>query len=402
MARKGETWNESEVYRDAWTLRQVRRVTTTGLYNQTPTYHTNIGFTADGEFLIFGSARAGRSAIFCCHVPTGDITQLIEAVDGVGGYGALHKHTGNGLGNGLGVTGQMCIAPRSRWAVFMVGRTMRAVQIETLEERVLIPDIGPERVPGVPSIDLDEVHVVLPVMRAHPEVLAGRRPTRPYMEHFGAGGMQLRLLQVPLAGGEVTTIYEEEGIGGAHCPHSPTDPDLILLDRDCPPRFWGGSDGVTNRIWALRISTGELTELPSRDPATFQVHCAWTWDGENVVYHGRSAQGGYYIGVIDRFGQTVREYGFHQAEHYGHVSAAAGRPAIILDGNLSSDLLLWLYYDEEQPRVEVIARHGTEWGALPGQYPHPHPLSDPTGRWISFNAAHRGRSDIFVVSVNAN
>ena len=106
--------------------------------------------------------------------------------------------------------------------------------------------------------------------------------------------------------------------------------------------------------------------------------------------------------MIDRFGQTVREYGFHQAEHYGHVSAAAGRPAIILDGNLSSDLLLWLYYDKEQPRVEVIARHGTQWGSLPGQYPHPHPLSDPTGRWISFNAAHRGRSDIFIVSVNGN
>jgi hypothetical protein len=77
----------------------------------------------------------------------------------------------------------------------------------------------------------------------------------------------------------------------------------------------------------------------------------------------------------------------------------AGRPAIILDGNLSPDLLLWLYYDREEPRVEVIARHGTDWGALPGQYPHPHPLSDPTGRWISFNAAARGRSDVFVVEV---
>ncbi len=61
MACKGESWNESEVYRDSWTLRRVRRVTTAGLYNQTPTYHTNVAFSADGEFLVFGSARAGGS-----------------------------------------------------------------------------------------------------------------------------------------------------------------------------------------------------------------------------------------------------------------------------------------------------------------------------------------------------
>jgi len=49
MARKGETWNESETYRDAITLREVRRVTTQGMYNQTPTYHTNIGPAPDGS-----------------------------------------------------------------------------------------------------------------------------------------------------------------------------------------------------------------------------------------------------------------------------------------------------------------------------------------------------------------
>jgi hypothetical protein len=397
--KKGETWNESEVYRDAWTLRQVRRVTTTGLYNETPTYHTNSGFTEDGEFLIFGTARAGTSAILSCHVPTGDLTCLIDPVEGTGGYSAMHKRSGGEVGDGMGVTGQVCIAPRSRWAVFTVARTLRAVHSETLEERVLIPDVGEEWVAGRLSINPDETDVVLPVMKAHPEVRAGERPTRDYMAHFAEGGMHMQLLQVPLAGGATTVVYEEAGIGCAHCPHSPTDSDLILLDRDFPPRFWGGSDGKTNRIWVLRLSTGELTELPSQDGATFQVHCAWTWDGERVVYHGRSARGGYYIGVIGRDGEPVREYGFTGADHYGHVSAMAGRPAIILDGNLSSDLLLWLYYDEEQPRVEVIARHGTEWGALPGQYPHPHPLSDPTGRWISFNAAQRGRSDVFIVQV---
>ena len=87
MARKGDTWNESEIYRDALTLREVRRVTTAGLYNQTPTYHTNVAFSADGEWLVFASSRDGRSAVFRCHVPTGEITQLIDPLVGVGAEG---------------------------------------------------------------------------------------------------------------------------------------------------------------------------------------------------------------------------------------------------------------------------------------------------------------------------
>ena len=302
MAHKGETWNESETYGDPWTLRTVRRVTTRGLYNQSPNYHTNIGFTADGEFLIFASAREDGSAIFKCHLPTGDITQLIDSVPGIGGYGEWHKG-GTSVGDGMGISGSMCMAPHSRWAVFKSGHVMRAVHIDTLEERVLIPDLGAEWVPGVPSIDPDETEVIISLMPAHPEVLAGRRPTRPYMESFAQGiGMRLKLIRVPLAGGAVTTVYEEAGVGSAHAPHCPADGDLLLLDRDFPPRYWGGSDGVTNRIWTLRPSTGELTELPPQDKARFQVHCVWTWDGENVIYHGKSAVSGHYIGVVDKTG----------------------------------------------------------------------------------------------------
>jgi hypothetical protein len=293
----------------------------------------------------------------------------------------------------------MCIAPRGRWAVFMVGRALRAVPVETLEERTLIENMGREWVSGTPSIDSNEEQVVVALTNAHPEVLEGTRPSKTYMEHFASGEMKLRVLQTPLAGGEVTTIYSEDGVSSAHTPHSPVDPDLLLIDRDFPPHYWGGSDGRTNRIWALRLSTGELTELPSQDDACFQVHSVWSWDGEHVLYHGRSARGGNYIGAIKPNGETYREYSFQGAPHYGHVSAMGGRPAIILDGNLSTDMLLWLYYDQEQPRVEVIARHGSDWGALPGQYSHPHPHSDPTGRWISFNAARRGRSDVFVVKI---
>ena len=399
MNHKGETWNESEVYCDPVTLRRVRRVTRSGLYNQTPTYHTGTGWTADGETVIFAAARNGGSALCRCDVRTGDITQLTELFAGVGCLDELHKQNGNAVGNGLGVTMLNCVAPHNHWAVYVQARSLRAVNIDTLEDRLLIPNYGEAFIAGMPSIDPLEQHVILPVMSAHPEINAGQYPTKSYMQHFEVDGPEVHFLQVPLTGGPVEEVYAEQGVGCAHCPHNLVDPNLVLIDRDLPPRFWGGSDGKTNRIWTLNLATKQLTELPNQDAAKFQVHSVWTWDGEAVAYHGSSALGGYYIGVVSKEGQTIREYKFTRAANYGHVSAMAQRPAILLDGNLTNDMLLLLDYEKETPRIEMIARHATNWGGLPWQYSHPHPQSDPTGRYISFNAVDRGRSDVFIVEV---
>ena len=56
MAHKGAEWNKAAGYRDAWTLRRVRRVTRAGLYNQIPTSHSIVGCSADGQCLVFASA----------------------------------------------------------------------------------------------------------------------------------------------------------------------------------------------------------------------------------------------------------------------------------------------------------------------------------------------------------
>ena len=119
-----------------------------------------------------------------------------------------------------------------------------------------------------------------------------------------------------------------------------------------------------------------------------------------MLYHGSRHKGGWYIGVADRQGHVVRQYDFPKASGYGHLAAMPGRPAMILDGNLSNDLLQWLYYDAEQPRVEPIARHATVWeDKVPTQCSHPHPQADPTGRWVLYQAAAGGRSNVFVVRV---
>ena len=390
-AQKGETWNESETYKDAWTLRECRRLTPQGQINQTPNYHTNIGFTADSEFLVFWTLREGLGAVCKVHVASGDITQLTEPVADYG----FEPHIQGGP------YPRMCLAPRRRWLVYTQDRALKAVHLDTLEEKTLIDHVDIAWEIGYPSIDAAEQQVILPLSPNHPDVAAGRRVTGHYMDLMAAGdGMQLQLLQVPLAGGEAEVVYQEAGCRSFHSPHSPVDSELVLLDRDFPPRYWGSSDGTTTRIWKLKLSTGALTELAPQNAHTFQTHCVWTFDGQQVLYHGHSANGpGWYIGVCDPDGNVIREWDFINASHYGHVSAMADRPAILLDGNLSDNLLTWVYYDQVQPRVEVVAAHDTQWGTVLGQAPHAHPLNSPDGRWISFNRALRGRTEVVVVRV---
>ena len=398
---KGKTWNESERYDDPITLRPVRRITTHGHHNNTATYHTGASWTSDGEYLIFTAARDGRSFLAKCQVSTGDITALIEPVDGFGDRNELHANNfARGMvGNGRGVCWNSVLAPRSRWAVYSADRSIRAVHIDTFEERTLIADCGPESLVAVNSISPDETALLLHRTPAHPELAEGGLRTIAYADCFPGGRVPSEILRMPLTGGEAEVLWTEDEAVAGHVQYCPTDADLILLDRNhvgIPRDQW------PTRCYALRLSTGELTPLPPENPLKFQMHATWSWDGRYVIYHGPAAEGGWFIGITEPDGTIFREYLFPRAEHYGHVSAAADRPAIILDGNIMDGVLMWLYYDADTPRVEIIGRHNTDISTMPGQYAHAHPQSSPTGRRISYNAAPRawaarGRSDVYVV-----
>jgi hypothetical protein len=400
---KGKTWNESEVFEDPVTLRRVRRVTKYGQHNNTATYHTGASWSADGDDFVFTSARSGRSFLARCHAPTGEITCLTEPVDGVGHRAELHcaDLLRGMVGNGKGVCMCSLLAPKSRWAVYSYNRTVAAVHIDTLEERTLIADCGPEVLVHPACLTPDETGLILERRPANPELLAGGMRTKEYADCFPDGRIRSEILRMPLAGGEIETLFADDEMMPGHIQCCPTDGDLLLLDRNLPH---GAPADYATRCWSLRLSTGKMVPLPPRNKERFQVHSTWTWDGRHVIYHGGADGGGWYIGLVEPDGTIYREYLFPKAEHYGHVSAAADRPAIILDGNLTEDLLVWLYYDAPSPRVEVIARHDTWIRSIPGQFGHAHPQSNPTGKYISFNCARhvwmeRGKSDVYVVEV---
>ncbi len=396
LRQKGDCWNESEYYLDPITLRRVCRYTKTGLFNTTPTYHTNIAFTANSDYFVFvRGTEAARTAVFKACISSGEITQLIEPVDGIGHWGLIQAKPKSRYADGNGISGpSMCLAPKTRWLLFYAGRSLRAVQLDTLEERVLIADTGIEWKCGVISVNPSETHALFSARPAHPDLINGREPTQSYQDAFRNGGVLTRYIEVPLTGGEPRVVYEDDGFGCAHCPHSPMNEDLILIDRDKP----GDIDRFSTRAWILNIKTSEKTPLNPLNDHKYQTHVAWGWDAKHLVYHGRAAGGGWFIGATRPDGEVIREWTF-PLEHYGHVSAAPDRPAIILDGNVTSDSLLWLYYDQEKPRVEVIARHGTNWKGAPGQLPHPHPHSSQNGKFMTFNACYGDRTDVHSVEL---
>lgn len=404
MVHVGSTWNESVSYRDAETGRLVRRLTSHGFVNQTPTYHTNSGFTADGEHLALISVRNGVTWLLCADVTRGTLSALWRA-PGLGDRSYMHRGMEFVLPgmDGRGVCGnRLCMAPRSRQVVLACERRLLMVSVDSAKVRVLLDDCGEEWIYGAPTVSPDERWAAVTLSSAHPQWLRGEPVTRSYMDYHDHA---LRVVRVPLDGsGTVEVLFERRPAQSAHCAFSPTDPDCLYFDLDLPPAYWCGSDGRTPRIWLLNLASRWARPLKYFYPGPFQTHQVWLWDGSALAYHGPLPCGGVYLGLTTVSGQTLWEHCLPEARWYGHVAADPVRKALILDGDFGNHLLRWVYYDGasgQPPRTEPICAHATEWSAIPGQYSHPHPLADPTGRWIAFNAARDARSDVYVVDTRS-
>lgn len=388
---KGKVWNESRLYRDPVTLKNVRQITTSGTVNTIPSYHTGQAFTDNGEGVIFITIREGKSALCKANLITGDITCLIDPVEGLGGLNEIMR-----FGDGKGIPIGAVLAPESRWAYYVVERQIRAVHIDTLEEKVVVKGVDDECMIESIAISPDEKKLVYIVDVLYPEK---------------CGGLKYKIF-MKTEDSQPEMLFAEDGIAANHIMYNPVDPDLLLFCRDKGPSSAHRVD-EHSRTWIYRISEGSLTEVKTVEKQNFQTHSAWTWDGKGIVYHGmieasdwknNVTEGGWYIGLAGLDGNPVREFSFKDARYYGHVSAMKGRNAAIIDGNILDGLLMWIYFDQELPKIEMIAKHDTDFTTMPSQYSHPHAISDPTGRWIVYNSARRiiftgARSDIFSVEV---
>lgn len=407
--RKGERWNESVLLRDCSSAKLTRRLTDSGLYNETPTYHSRTAFSSDSRYLVFATAREGGSALMRADTETGEL-MVLSATDGIGAYGYHFSdrywspYASGSLGGGY--TGHYtALVQNGDWVASCVGKRLMVAHLHTMEERVLIENIGREYRFGHPIGSVDGRKVLVPLLPEHPELAAGNaRPRRSYVEACIEtwGGLPTTFLQIDIETAATKEVFHDAVHGSQRIQPCPNDPELWLIDRDLPPKFWMGGDGNTPRAWLLHTGTKQLRELRPHDRNPFFIHTNWNKDGTRIYYQGLSAAGGTYLGASDVQGKVLWEEVF-AASHYGHVSPHMTREAIIVDSILTEDLITAIYYEELDgagaPRIELLARHGTQWKGLTGQYAHPHCQMSPDGRWLSYNRCENGHTNVFLVHI---
>ncbi len=391
MLQPGQAWNESSEFADSLTSRPTRRLTSSGLFNNTPTYHLNACFTRDSSRLIIGSYREDGSALLLADPASGDLRVIATAENrGRAWFG-----------------GAVSMIQATRQVVVAYNRSLRIYDLDTLAEKVLIEDIGAEYRFGHPAGSIDGKTVFIQREPAFPESLAGDPDaSRRYFSDCVArfGGMPTTHFAVDVATRRMTALLDEPIAGCNHVVPNPVDPDLILIDRDWPPRFsHGGDDGQTSRVWVLNIRTGALAEVRPHDANRFQIHSNWSVEGDRVYYHGRSGEAGHYVGAADTAGNVVWEHAF-PLFYYGHMCTHTAARAIITDGLFTPDLITAIYYEETDrngvPRLEVLARHATDWKTVQGQFSHPHCHMSLDGHWLTYNRGEAGRSDVYVVRLD--
>jgi hypothetical protein len=397
----GTTFNESEVFADEVTLRPTRRLTRFRDRNQQPTYHLHNAFSADGRFLALQTQDyGGGSGILRAETSTGDLT-VVDRVE----PGAADQF---GEGNDLTLWRQTGLI------ISKLGEaSLSTYDVETLEKRTLIGRFEEGYVYGHPAGSPDGRHVYI----------AKHHLPRDESTHTV-------YLRVDVATGGQEEVFRDEGSANVHILAHPTDPDLLLIDRNYSPAWHGGSDGETTRAWVLNTRTGGLTECRPRNAGTFQTHTNWSADGRHIYYHGVSRTPGqrpvaekrgllydytdrdwllpmrgvdHYIGVCDLQGTVVWEADYPFL-HYGHSGSHSTRPAIITDGLITPDLITAIHWQELDslglPRTEILGRHGTYWKT--GQQFDPHPVMSADGRYLSYNRGYAdGRSDVYLLQLEA-
>lgn len=395
MRTKGDTWNESSTHKDPVSGRTVRRITTDGLWNEhAGKIATNTAFTDDGEHLVFIRAERGQYTLVKCHVPTGELTQLIDPVEGFArNIDATSDSVSMYKDRGGLMPVRVRIIQRRRKVIYAYRETLRLVDLDTLEETVLIEDFGRDWVAKFLSVKHDGTLATFNVEPRNPVTMGGEPPSKYYNERLAGNPQARRLFKISLADERVELLFDED------CPmsygYSSTNNDIVQISRKM-------DSGSKQQSFIIRLSTGNVERVHPHSGGKKTLHAAGAWDGEHTYYHGRMRSGspGLFFGVSDMLGRTVWEHEFPEAHGPGHVAAVPHVQAILIDGNhLSHGKLSYLHFGEDEPRIEDIVVHGNDWDGELGQRAHVHPQCDPTGRWIVYSVAKNKRSDMYVVKL---
>jgi len=366
---KGSVFNESVWMVDSVTGRPTLRLTQNRDYIRTPSYHLNACFSEDSRYVFFSTSSAGYgSAIIKADVTNGDC-QVIAV------RGPKEKNFSENL----------CVIYKTDYVASASGGKVMIYNLKTLEEKELY---------NAPKGNM------LSQVTGSAD---GRKVYFNELPNDGDKGdlatNRMSVVEIDIASGRSQVVFSDTS-RGKHVVANPVNLDLLLIDRDFPPRFSRGGDGKTSRVWILNIKTGALTECRPNNSSRFQIHSNWSHDGKYVYYHGVTKKNNaHYIGVADLDGKVVWE-GTFPYFHYGHICTHTQKHALFTDGLLFPNLITeldWTKPDKNNvPPVLIYGAHNSGSYKF-GQHAHPHCHMSPDAQKITYNKGSEKRSDVYIL-----
>jgi len=336
-------------------------------------YFTNPGWHDNNNRLVLCGDRNNRANLFDIDLRSGEITQLTDLDT---------RRTARDAE--LSVS---CVSEKNNEAYFNHNDELRALSLETLEERVLWKR-PPDGFVNIINPTADGQHIIACLC----EDLSTRIRmdlTNGYvgMDEYFDAKPRCQLLRIPVNGGKPEVLVDEN-LWLSHPNASPTKPNLLTFCHEGP---W---HRVDNRIWAMDTDSGKIWPVRQRrDPGEVIGHEYWLADGERIGYHGtrgREAGGGSFLGSV-RFDDTdAREYEFPGSSW--HVHSNDDR-LVVGDGQVGGDVLLWLRNANGYDTPRALCRHRC---SMHVQNVHVHPRLSPDGGYVLYTSDKTGYASPYI------
>jgi len=337
-------------------------------------YFTNPGWYCGGRKLVVIGDRQNATNLFGIDLQSGEITQLTEFAD-------RPKE---------GLFGS-CVNPVRNEICFWHGRVLRAMSLDTLEERELwtLPEGQNE---GGLNVTADGKYVMTvtseDMSRLNLEFMKGYG----YLgwEKYCAAKPLCQIVRVPADGGKAEILHA----GNVWMGHMNTSPKHATHLTFCHEGPW---ELVDNRIWAMDTATGKIRPLRERRfPGERIGHEYWYADGERIGYHSLF-QESKVIGNVSFDGSAVNEYEFNGLTHHIH---SRDENLIVGDGERDGYVQLWRrnaagVYD---PARVLCCHHGS----MHIQQSHIHPCFSPDGQYVLFTSDKTGYAAPYIARLPAD
>lgn len=208
-----------------------------------------------------------------------------------------------------------------------------------------------------------------------------------------------RILAIDLSSGREDTLFRDvQRI--EHVNASPAAPDLLTFCHEGP---WAD---VAQRIWGLRVSTGEVWPIRPQSGDLAVGHEFFTHDGKWIGYHGRRLpeQRIHTFGFVRPDNSEMLEHDF--PFHCTHFTSF-GLDYALGDGT-PANVQPW-FASKQKPYLMLFRRNGHTWdgprvlafhrATFNEQIQHPHARFSNDGTRVVYSSDVGGYSNVYIVDV---